>query len=115
MQEYIDKWNEVLKDMESEDKLYLLVDSLKLLTDTLTEKDTVSLVTYASADRVVFEGLKGNQTEEILAALDELTAYGSTNGEGGINRAYDIAEKYKENEIVINELIGQLKLCMAII
>ena len=83
--------------MEDEDKLYLLKDALKLLTHELTEKDTVSLVTYASADRVVFEGLKGNQTEEILAALDELTAYGSTNGEGGIKKAYDIAEKYKEN------------------
>lgn len=83
--------------MEDEDKLYLLIDALKLLTNELTENDTVSLVTYASNDRVVFEGLKGNQKEEIIKALEELTAYGSTNGEGGIKKAYKVAEKYKEN------------------
>ena len=87
---------DVSGSMESADKLYLLIDSLKLLVDTLTEKDTVSLVTYASNDRVVFEGLKGNQKEEILSALNELTAGGSTYGEGGIERAYEIAEKYKD-------------------
>lgn len=83
--------------MEDEDKLYLLIDALKLLTNELTENDTVSLVTYASNDRVVFEGLKGNQKEEIIKALEELTAYGSTYGEGGIEKAYKVAEKYKEN------------------
>ena len=87
---------DVSGSMEDEDKLYLLVDSLELLVDNLTENDTVSLVTYASSDRVVFEGLKGNQKDEILSALNELTAGGSTYGEGGIERAYEIAEKYKD-------------------
>lgn len=87
---------DVSGSMEDKDKLYLLVDSLELLVDNLTENDTVSLVTYASSDRVVFEGLKGNQKEEILSALNELTAGGSTYGEGGIERAYEIAEKYKD-------------------
>lgn len=87
---------DVSGSMEDKDKLYLLVDSLELLVDNLTENDTVSLVTYASSDRVVFEGLKGNQKDEILSALNELTAGGSTYGEGGIERAYEIAEKYKD-------------------
>lgn len=87
---------DVSGSMENEDKLYLLIDSLELLVDNLTENDTVSLVTYASSDRVVFEGLKGNQKEEILSALNKLTAGGSTYGEGGIERAYKIAEKYKD-------------------
>ena len=87
---------DVSGSMENEDKLYLLIDSLELLVDNLTENDTVSLVTYASSDRVVFEGLKGNQKEEILSALNKLTAGGSTYGEGGIERAYEIAEKYKD-------------------
>ena len=83
--------------MFSVDKLDLLVESLKLLTEQLTEKDTISIVTYASNDRVVIDGVSGSEKEKIIEALESLEAGGSTNGEGGIKRAYEVAEKYKEN------------------
>lgn len=83
--------------MFSYDKLDLLVESLKLLTEQLTEKDTISIVTYASNDRVVIDGVNGSEKEKIIEALESLEAGGSTNGEGGIKKAYEVAEKYKEN------------------
>ena len=83
--------------MFSVDKLDLLVENLKLLTEQLTEKDTISIVTYASNDRVVIDGVSGSEKEKIIEALESLEAGGSTNGEGGIKRAYEVAEKYKEN------------------
>lgn len=80
--------------MNRENKIGLLVDSMKLLVEQLTEEDTVSIVTYSSDDRVVLDGVKGSDKEKIIDALDELIAGGSTNGEGGIKRAYDIAQKH---------------------
>ena len=65
-----------------------------MLAENLTEKDTVSIVTYAGNDEVVLEGAKGNDYYTITKAIEELDAYGSTNGSAGINTAYEIAEKY---------------------
>ena len=80
--------------MNQTNKIGLLVDSMKLLVEQLTEEDTVSIVTYASNDRVVLDGVKGSDKEKIIDALDELFAGGSTNGEGGIKKAYKIAQKH---------------------
>ena len=82
--------------MNSPEKIDLLVESMKLLVNQLTEKDTVSIVTYASNDRVVLEGVKGSEKGKIIGALEELVARGSTNGEGGIEKAYKIAQKYMD-------------------
>ena len=82
--------------MDSYDKIGLLVESMKLLVEQLTEEDTVSIVTYASNDRVVMEGAKGSEKDRIIDALDDLVAGGGTNGEGGIKKAYDIAQKYMD-------------------
>ena len=82
--------------MNRENKIGLLVASMKLLVEQLTEEDTVSIVTYASDDRVVLDGVKGSEKEKIIDALDELIAGGSTNGEGGIKKAYKIAQKYMD-------------------
>ncbi|MBR6400004.1 MAG: von Willebrand factor type A domain-containing protein [Firmicutes bacterium] len=80
--------------MFDNNKLPLVQKSLKTLQAQLTDKDTVSIVTYAGEDRVVCEGVKGSNHEAITKAIDSFEAWGSTNGEGGINRAYEIAEKY---------------------
>lgn len=82
--------------MNSYAKIGLLIDSMKLLVEELTDKDTVSIVTYASNDCVVMEGAKGSDKEKIIDALDDLVAGGGTNGEGGIKKAYDIAQKYMD-------------------
>ena len=84
---------DVSGSMNSPDKLGLLKSSLKLLTKRLTAKDRVSLVVYAGASGVVLEPTPGDQKGKILAALEQLTAGGSTNGASGIRLAYAMAEQ----------------------
>lgn len=86
---------DVSGSMQSQDKLGLLKDSFSYLTQSLTAMDTVSIVTYSGSERVVLEGCRGNDTQRILNAIQSLTAYGSTNGEAGLTRAYEIAERYR--------------------
>ncbi len=76
------------------DKLPLVQDSFKTLTDSLDENDRVSIVTYAGSSDVVAEGVSGNEHEKIKEMIDKLEAGGSTNGSEGIITAYEIAEKY---------------------
>ncbi len=80
--------------MFDNNKLPLAQEAFKILQEQLTENDTVSIVTYAGSEEVVIEGVKGNDHDAIVEAIDSLEAWGSTNGEGGIIKAYDIAEKY---------------------
>jgi Ca-activated chloride channel homolog len=84
---------DVSGSMNEPAKLPLLKKGFRMLTRLLRPIDKVSIVTYAGADRVVLEGVSGDQKDTINAALDQLTAGGSTNGEGGINRAYAIAQE----------------------
>ena len=59
----------------------------------LKADDRVSLVVYAGASGVVLEPTAGDKTATITAALDALTAAGSTNGGAGIKMAYALAQQ----------------------
>lgn len=85
---------DVSGSMYSDDKLPLLQKSFAMLAEELTEKDRVSIVTYAGSDEVVLEGARGDDKATIINALEGLEAGGSTNGADGIITAYRIAEKY---------------------
>lgn len=82
--------------MYSVEKLPLLKESMKLLVEELSDKDTVSIVTYSGTSEVLLKGASGSEKNKINKIIDGLTAEGSTNGEGGIRTAYEIAEKYKD-------------------
>jgi Ca-activated chloride channel family protein len=84
---------DVSGSMESSDKLGLVKSALKLLSRQLTAKDKVSLVVYAGAEGLVLEPTPGNQSGKIIAALDRLSAGGSTNGGAGIQLAYAVAKQ----------------------
>ena len=84
---------DVSGSMEDANKLPLLKQSFKMLVDKLNSKDRVSIITYAGEDRVVLESTSCENKKVIKNAIDNLSAGGSTNGEGGINRAYDIASE----------------------
>lgn len=79
--------------MYSDDKLPLVQKSFTMLAENLTEKDRVSIVTYAGYESVVLDGVPGNQTAKIAAALSDLEAGGSTAGAAGIEKAYELARK----------------------
>lgn len=85
---------DVSGSMFSEDKLPLVQKAFSMLTDTLTEDDRISIVTYAGEENVVLKGTSGADKEKIKDAINSLEAGGSTYGEAGINRAYELAEKY---------------------
>jgi Ca-activated chloride channel homolog len=80
---------DVSGSMSSSDKIGLAKQSLRILTNNLTENDTVSLVTYAGSTRVVLQPT--NDRAKIQAALEELTASGSTGMASGIDLAYQQA------------------------
>jgi len=84
---------DVSGSMESPDKLDLLKSALKLLSKQLTNKDKVSLVVYAGAAGLVLKPTPGSESGKINAALDRLTAGGSTHGSAGIQLAYSTAQE----------------------
>ena len=85
---------DVSGSMHSSDKLGLLKKAFSHLVDKLGSDDTVSIVTYSGAERVVLKGCSGSKKEKIMKAVNSLEAQGSTNGEAGLKKAYQIAEEY---------------------
>lgn len=85
---------DVSGSMNSANKLPLVQQSFSLLAENLNDNDRISIVTYAGDDRVVLEGAYGYEKDKILTAINNLRSGGSTAGSKGINRAYQIAEKY---------------------
>lgn len=83
---------DVSGSMDDPDKLPLVKDSFATLVEGLTERDRVSVVTYASGERVLLEGVPGDDKRRIMRAVDGLVAEGSTNGEAGLEQAYRLAE-----------------------
>ncbi|TJY65343.1 VWA domain-containing protein [Sinimarinibacterium sp. CAU 1509] len=84
---------DVSGSMQSPDKLALAKSALKLLTQQLDARDRISLVVYAGASGVVLPPTPGNRKAEIIAAIDQLEAGGSTNGAAGIETAYALAQQ----------------------
>lgn len=85
---------DVSGSMNSPKKLELLKKAFSHLTDKLGADDTVSIVTYSGKEEVVLEGCSGSKQDKILKAVNSLNAKGSTNGEAGLKKAYQIAEEY---------------------
>lgn len=79
--------------MMSADKLPLVKEGMRLLVDQLREEDRVAIVTYAGSAGLVLPSTSGARKGEILAAIEELEAGGSTAGAQGIITAYDVARQ----------------------
>lgn len=91
---------DVSGSMDAPNKLPLVQKTLSLLTERLRPEDKVTLITYASGERVVLPPTSGKDKQRILDAIAELKAGGSTNGEQALRRAYAEAEKaYIKNGI----------------
>lgn len=85
---------DVSGSMAASNKLPLLISSFKMLTDQLRQQDYVSIVTYAGTAQNVLAPTSGADKKTIKAALDQLRAYGSTNGAGGLEKAYAMAANH---------------------
>ncbi|WP_199245120.1 von Willebrand factor type A domain-containing protein [[Phormidium] sp. ETS-05] len=84
---------DVSGSMSDHNKLPLVKSALRLLVNNLTEKDRVSIVVYAGAAGLVLPPTPGNQKRQILKAIDDLNAGGSTAGGEGIRLAYEVASR----------------------
>ncbi len=91
---------DVSGSMRAADKLPLMVNSMKLLLDTLSPEDTVAIVVYAGAAGTVLEPTEIADKHKILAALDNLRAGGSTAGAAGVRQAYALAESNLDKKAV---------------
>ena len=85
---------DVSGSMSDYDKLPLLQEAFCMLVDELSDKDRVSIVTYANGVNTVLKGEKGSNGRAIKCAINDLFASGGTNGGKGIQTAYDLAEDY---------------------
>ncbi|MBS1152386.1 MAG: von Willebrand factor type domain protein [Myxococcaceae bacterium] len=84
---------DVSGSMAQENRLGLAKRALELLVDQLEEKDTVALVVYGDAGRLVLPPTPANQRAKILAAIAALRPEGATNVQAGLEIAYAQALK----------------------
>ena len=84
---------DVSGSMKAPDKLPLLQTSLNLLVNQLRAEDKVAIVVYAGAAGTVLPATKGTNLQKIKAAINQLSASGSTAGGAGIQLAYNIARE----------------------
>ncbi|MEO5722538.1 MAG: VWA domain-containing protein [Chthoniobacterales bacterium] len=85
---------DVSGSMEPANRLPLVKQAMRLLVDRLTENDRVAIVTYAGSSGAALPSTTGDRKEEIIRALENLEASGSTNGASGIALAYQIAAEH---------------------
>ena len=84
---------DVSGSMNASDKLPLVKQTLRLLTEQLRAQDKVTLITYASGEKLILPPTSGSQKQTILRAINGLQAGGATAGEQAIQLAYQEAEK----------------------
>ncbi len=85
---------DVSGSMQEPNKLPLVQWSLKRLVEQLGENDQVAIVVYAGASGLVLPSTSCLHKAEIMSAIDQLRAGGSTNGGAGIQLAYDVATQH---------------------
>ena len=89
---------DVSGSMLDENKLPLVKEAFLMLVENLRPYDRISIVTYAGSDKVVLEGVPGDEKVAISQAIQNLEAGGSTAGAAGIQTAYRIAhDNFIEN------------------
>lgn len=92
---------DVSGSMYGSDRIGLVKYGLNKLVDNLTENDRISIVTYASGVELKLEStlLTEKGKRDAKAVIDSLQAQGSTNGSGGLQMAYEIAERQKSDDV----------------
>ncbi|WP_394181864.1 von Willebrand factor type A domain-containing protein [Yoonia maritima] len=83
--------------MNSPEKLPLLKQSFRIMLDQLRAQDQVAIVEYAGSAGQVLAPTAASDRETILQALQSLGAGGSTNGQGGLEQAYAVADTMAED------------------
>ncbi len=96
---------DVSGSMGSPDKLPLAVKALRMLVEEMDEDDNISIAVYAGAAGAVLEPTPGDENSKILAALDQMSAGGSTAGGEGLRLAYSLARQNYDPDAVNRVMI----------
>ncbi len=85
-----------VRGLEGTTCLDLVKYGIEKLVAGLGDNDTVSIATYASSAGELLEPTMATAEgkQAILRAVQKLNAYGSTNGSGGLEVAYDLAARH---------------------
>ena len=84
---------DVSGSMSSRNKLPLLQKTFDELVDSLPDEGYISIVTYSGGEKVVLSGEPMSNKKGIKKAIDKLHANGCTNGQAGMQKAYEIAQE----------------------
>ena len=85
---------DVSGSMSSYDKLPLVQRSLRMLVEEMNEQDRIAIAVYAGASGLALPSTTCDKKMQIVAAIDEMQAGGSTNGGQGIKLAYRTAGEH---------------------
>jgi len=91
---------DVSGSMDAPKRLPLVKSSMKMLVDELKGTDRIAICVYAGAAGTVLPPTSCDNKEKIIAALDKLSAGGSTAGGEGIKLAYKLAEQNYDPQAV---------------
>jgi Mg-chelatase subunit ChlD len=80
---------DVSGSMKEGKKMEFLKSSMKQLVAILRDIDNVSIITYASKQKLILSGIQGNKKDELINAIDSLKPHGFTYGMEGLQKAYD--------------------------
>jgi Ca-activated chloride channel family protein len=89
---------DVSGSMNREDRLVMVKRALYALLENLREEDRVGLVVYGSRGEVLLEPTTDH--DRIARAIDQLRAEGSTNAEEGLVLAYELADRFRDEELI---------------
>lgn len=84
---------DVSGSMYGANRLGLVQSSMKMLVNTLRPQDRVAIVVYASEVGQKLASTSGEEKALIIRNIELLHASGSTNGAGGLQKAYEIAQQ----------------------
>ena len=84
---------DVSGSMNSINKLPLVQESMTKLVLKLRPQDKMSIVTYAGRSEITLLPTSGAEKQKIYDAINKLASGGGTQGSGGINAAYKLAEE----------------------
>ncbi len=89
---------DVSGSMEEAQRLPLVKQALAILVEQLREDDTVAIVAYGSNAFTVLEPTSASAKPTIISAINALKNEGSTNAEGGLRLAYEVAGRAFKRE-----------------
>lgn len=79
-------------------QMNLVKDTLRVLTEQLRAKDTITIITYANGEEMRLPPTSGSNKSAILRVINGLSAGGATAGEQAIQMAYQEAGKNFDQE-----------------